>query len=179
MWRFPLPSLHFNPRSPHGERRRRSRDGASVLTFQPTLPARGATSVCVRCCVPACNFNPRSPHGERPLHAGGRRAGHGDFNPRSPHGERRAERLRHHGNQGISTHAPRTGSDTALSTASRVRLTFQPTLPARGATIKRVETALAKRFQPTLPARGATSAPRQGKRHAPYFNPRSPHGERH
>ena len=61
--------------------------------------------------------------------------------------------------QAISTHAPRTGSDCswlfsfynlsnfnprsphgerlALSTASRVRLIFQPTLPARGATWRR------------------------------------------
>ena len=34
---------HFNPRSPHGERRRRSHDGSPVLTFQSTLLARGAT----------------------------------------------------------------------------------------------------------------------------------------
>ena len=37
---------HFNPRSPHGERR----DGSSLsiidFVFQPTLPARGATSTC-------------------------------------------------------------------------------------------------------------------------------------
>ena len=33
-------------------------------------------------------------------------------------------------------------------------------------------------FQPTLPARGATQDGRTPGRRTPYFNPRSPHGER-
>ena len=79
----------------------------------------------------------------------------------------------------ISIHAPRTGSDIALSTASRVQLTFQSTLPARGATKRLVICQQAmcisihaprtgsderlmcapiycETFQSTLPARGAT-----------------------
>ena len=56
----------------------------------------------------------------------------------------------------ISTHAPRTGSDTGRRSKHHVERRFQPTLPARGATeLWRLakEGAL---FQPTLPARGAT-----------------------
>ena len=34
---------YFNPRSPHGERRGRLREGKMVDLFQSTLPARGAT----------------------------------------------------------------------------------------------------------------------------------------
>ena len=34
---------HFNPRSPHGERRMRHMLADNKVLFQPTLPARGAT----------------------------------------------------------------------------------------------------------------------------------------
>ena len=124
----------------------------------------------------------------------------------------------------ISTHAPRTGSDSLISTASKATNTFQPTLPARGATSDRffrilirghfnprsphgerpvsrgLSGVIHRQFQPTLPARGATvldalvaqvrpistHAPRTGSDHVDvnhdlssfYFNPRSPHGER-
>ena len=56
-------------------------------------------------------FNPRSPHGERPTPRLMCREVHGYFNPRSPHGERPPKKK-----------------------ASPTRNTFQPTLPARGAT---------------------------------------------
>ena len=79
----------------------------------------------------------------------------------------------------ISTHAPRTGSDTnncivEISTthfnprsphgerqtsmpAPSYMSAFQPTLPARGATCCRIShTSTRQPFQPTLPARGAT-----------------------
>ena len=78
---------HFNPRSPHGERRTASRR-----------------------CVVLCHFNPRSPHGERlicsrPRLQGGYISTHA---PRtgSDKPQRRVLRV-----QPISTHAPRTGSD--------------------------------------------------------------------
>ena len=57
----------------------------------------------------------------------------GNFNPRSPHGERR--------------NAVGGGKEC---------LKFQPTLPARGATMADEWKAWAEEFQPTLPARGAT-----------------------
>ena len=190
----------FNPRSPHGERRRtRRRNGE-------TPP----------------DFNPRSPHGER---HGRRRtsAATKDFNPRSPHGERQRFPCKTARFLCISIHAPRTGSDPAASRAAS-RQQFQSTLPARGATKSLVLLTFDKRrFQSTLPARGATSFPTPGLSdaaisiHAPrtgsdqsggagkksrhafqstlpargatlgresvrafrlHFNPRSPHGER-
>ena len=58
--------IHFNPRSPHGERRRK-----------PWRVTGGR------------DFNPRSPHGERRKEYTGGELGI-YFNPRSPHGERRA-----------------------------------------------------------------------------------------
>ena len=43
-WNCQVLPLHFNPRSPHGERRCRLDCGWCVTIFQPTLPARGATA---------------------------------------------------------------------------------------------------------------------------------------
>ena len=149
-------SGHFNPRSPHGERRSSVMASYSDLSFQSTLPARGATrSGCwisrakepFQSTLPArgathykrtngegrCNFNPRSPHGERPM-------------TRSP-----GISL-----ESISIHAPRTGSDRSGCWISRAK---EP-------------------FQSTLPARGATQVTCRTKTCGTDFNPRSPHGER-
>ena len=102
---------YFNPRSPHGERRRTSRRCSSSSAFQSTLPARGATR-----------------------NAGGNRCRRNHFNPRSPHGERHFD------------------AGTNIWTAI-----FQSTLPARGATAGPAGINRAKKeFQSTLPARGAT-----------------------
>ena len=85
--RIRRPLKHFNPRSPHGERRGLALRSVVNVRFQSTLPARGATLcsglLCqaqgisihaprtgsdtpprprCRCCF---HFNPRSPHGER------------------------------------------------------------------------------------------------------------------
>ena len=60
-----------------------------------------------------------------------------------------------------------------------VQSEFQSTLPARGATVPaNVSSGGAQGFQSTLPARGATFVINCRDRHAPHFNPRSPHGER-
>ena len=55
---------------------------------------------------------------------------------------------------------------------------FQSTLPARGATGHLCFTSSSPVFQSTLPARGATAMAWNWKT-TRYFNPRSPHGERH
>ena len=144
---------NFNPRSPHGERRRfpslRTRRGISIHAprtgsdlDQDICDALEAISIhaprtgsdvhrrpapCRR-----WNFNPRSPHGERRVlfcvFLTGRY-----FNPRSPHGERQAT-------------ATLTGGNWS--------------------------------FQSTLPARGATNSFCSAQIISDYFNPRSPHGER-
>ncbi len=171
--------VHFNPRSPHGERQcwfersvrgrqisihapRTGSDlvvyvtGLTACVFQSTLPARGATVRLVICRLPISDFNPRSPHGER-------RFALLDFG----HVCR------------ISIHAPRTGSDGCLNIGIIRFMTFQSTLPARGATRKKTleknplhisihaprtgsdkiiprDPVFAVQFQSTLPARGAT-----------------------
>ena len=130
-----LRRAYFNPRSPHGERRKHGRllksvrsisihapltgsdvaqtytaDGLTV--FQSTLPSRGATGSALNLARYHGNFNPRSPHGERRSEALFLFLGR-DFNPRSPHGER---------------------PDLVFKYAARA--VFQSTLPSRGATLK-------------------------------------------
>ena len=78
----------------------------------------------------------------------------------------------------ISIHAPRTGSDTRGRIWHSAPLTFQSTLPARGATQVGKIFCHDCLFQSTLPARGATAHDGRGAYAVCYFNPRSPHGER-
>ena len=103
-----------------------------TLQFQPTLPARGATASATRLFT-ANYFNPRSPHGERRCRIPGIPC-RAYFNPRSPHGERQTKVGLSDPAVLISTHAPRTGSDTHGSGRAAALAAFQPTLPARGAT---------------------------------------------
>ena len=152
---FWICAKNFNPRSPHGERQTGSENHLRDTTFQSTLPARGATGANVgnmrtskkfqstlpargataSCSAESClprYFNPRSPHGERPQNqAAGLRLG--NFNPRSPHGERLT------GSRYFSFSAyfnPRSPHGERLRSENNVniRVLFQSTLPARGAT---------------------------------------------
>ena len=81
-------TLHFNPRSPHGERREPMISLFGAFVFQSTLPARGATN----CTAPGL---PRGGTFQSTLPA------------RGATGCAPAERR----NKSISIHAPRTGSD--------------------------------------------------------------------
>ena len=56
----------FNPRSPHGERQWLHHRIHFLSSFQSTLPAWGATRSRTSLCKVSLYFNPRSPHGERP-----------------------------------------------------------------------------------------------------------------
>ena len=57
--------LHFNPRSPRGERPQLEDMVAREFTFQSTLPAWGATLYIFVIVQYPQDFNPRSPRGER------------------------------------------------------------------------------------------------------------------
>ena len=106
--------------------------------FQPTLPARGATLTSTK---PLTTQNPISTHAPRTGSDAGTipcSSSKDYFNPRSPHGER-----------------------PACSPLVTISNSFQPTLPARGATVAVCLILCRSIFQPTLPARGATWAARQ------------------
>ena len=169
---------HFNPRSPHGERPQALHAGGRRAgQFQPTLPARGATTR-LTMTFRQRSFQPTLPaRGATRSRMAGRMGER--FQPTLPargatgKGRKRPRKRR------ISTHAPRTGSDPAgqrkglLSFHFNPRSphgerpgaprrnggtkVFQPTLPARGATPRAATTTDPDlEFQPTLPARGAT-----------------------
>ena len=189
----------FNPRSPHGERRISFAGSPQRHLFQPTLPARGATTVNERIYDVQQDFNPRSPHGER------RRQEwtylrRNDFNPRSPHGERQQIASGVHKHAHISTHAPRTGSDSNRGNDAAGGRNFNPRSP-HGERLRICRSNGGRKYfnprsphgeRPYNPGIGSfvvgisTHAPRTGSdlcRRCPcprpaYFNPRSPHGER-
>ena len=145
----------FNPRSPHGERPSLTFPVQTSWTFQPTLPARGATTHFLIIGIPRENFNPRSPHGERQLPADTPR-------PRDC----------------ISTHAPRTGSDRPRDEEVSRKRRFQPTLPARGATPRGGRTRRRNGISTHAPRTGSDDSGRCALPIHRDFNPRSPHGER-
>ena len=148
------PTSNFNPRSPHGERHAVRPPHARHDGFQPTLPARGATHVPSQL-EEIIMISTHAPRTGSDLQGRLLFCQHYNFNPRSPHGERHLRAINR-----------------------RRATTFQPTLPARGATVVADELLQICLFQPTLPARGATNT--SGVYGAMYvdFNPRSPHGER-
>ena len=175
--RRPWPS-HFNPRSPHGERRRTSRRCSSSSVFQSTLPARGATG--------ECKSKHTRPKFQSTLPARGATRGLRHkvavlgFQSTLPARGATVREWWLPRRRGISIHAPRTGSDEAGRAGGRPKKAFQSTLPARGATalfadavsasknfnprsphgerpIAAVTAAVSSGFQSTLPARGATS----------------------
>ena len=97
---------NFNPRSPHGERRR-----------SPSFLSRRRQ-----------NFNPRSPHGER--HSlGTMPLWFNDFNPRSPHGERQTGDLHTVSDKHISIHALLTESDQTIAGRRLPLRYFNPRSP--------------------------------------------------
>ena len=124
------------------------------------------------------------------------------FNPRSPHGERRAADDQRVAAVGISTHAPRTGSDAGLHSGAYGR-TISTHAPRTGSDRNHRRADCPIRFISThAPRTGSdptacwfsfydmdisTHAPRTGSdcpfaastgQKSAYFNPRSPHGER-
>ena len=167
-------------------------------------------------------FNSRSPCGERRKGRSPPRRS-GDFNSRSPCGERLPHSVASplilefqltlpvwgatgvytdgHIQLGISTHAPRVGSDLRRLGPGLRHRAFQLTLPVWGATVlqrevgsygsdfnsrspcgERLLTATLMntlfKFQLTLPVWGATLAQPQDSEYSLYFNSRSPCGER-
>ena len=128
---------YFNPRSPRGERRRKTRPEPIANYFNPRSP-RGERRCLQVCSFPRfCDFNPRSPRGERQkspyrlkavkkfqstLPSRGAtpciRFFHPsalNFNPRSPRGERQNTGYYIFYVSRISIHAPLAGSDPGVA----------------------------------------------------------------
>ena len=171
---------HFNPRSPHGERRLADVVPAPQLRISIHAPRTGSDwmvnfvrhNLCISIHAPRTgsdvtgNIHPshtviisiHAPRTGSDVDVKRFSMFSRDFNPRSPHGERRQNRYvlpRHDGHfNPRSPHGERPNY-RQLKTIYQQR--FQSTLPARGATKKRNDlVARGLIFQSTLPARGAT-----------------------
>ncbi len=151
-----------------------------ISQFQSTLPARGATPLRLATLATPSNFNPRSPHGERRCLCNLRIA-IVKFQSTLPARGATPRRGRTRRRNGISIHAPRTGSDACRGLRCPCSI-ISIHAPRTGSDPARWRTSCgARRFQSTLPARGATTfrrgaaqpsasisihAPRTGSDHA-------------
>ena len=146
----------FNPRTPRGVRQIQFVSDLTASLFQSTHPARGAT---------------RGPQGFILRHL-----------PISIHAPREgcddAMMQRKAAEETISIHAPREGCDIFNTDFRAVRVQFQSTHPARGATCGEVDANHMIVFQSTHPARGATPSTLRNNCGRRYFNPRTPRGVR-
>ena len=146
--------LYFNPRSPHGERRDRQGGGDSTPHFNPRSPHGERRRGAAQSCVPQ-NFNPRSPHGERHAMAWAIQRVNA-FQPTLPARGATDARTLGHRERPISTHAPRTGSDICGAITLVLSLNFNPRSPHGERRCFFECIPIGCQFQPTLPARGAT-----------------------
>ncbi len=126
-------ALDFNPRPPHGERRRPAGKLKSKIKFQSTPPTRGATFIDVK------------------LWYGLRISIH------APHTGSDEKDLLICKSLVISIHAPHTGSDNRPILSMDNLCIFQSTPPTRGATPPPYCKCPPPKFQSTPPTRGATS----------------------
>ena len=171
---------YFNPRTPCGVRRLRTRivspcaafqsthpvRGATCgedrtrqtdpTEFQSTHPVRGATTSTPNFEIRVTNFNPRTPCGVRLSAVDLSLADPFDFNPRTPCGVRLIKQDDMHEEYRISIHAPRAGCDRIEKQSERGTKYFNPRTPCGV----------------RLHVRRAVCAA------APYFNPRTPCGVR-
>ena len=167
-----------------------------AFLFQPTLPARGATSKTPLHRLPPASISTHAPRTGSDAAQVDFQRGILYFNPRSPHGERPGVHPAVPLTACISTHAPRTGSDTcarvmdripAISTHAprtgsddnrrfRPRSTqyFNPRSPHGERPSSCARNGRKRRFQPTLPARGATGARSAGETGEESFQPTLP-----
>ena len=136
-------TLYFNPRSPHGERRKQADRKEQLHEFQSTLPAWGATKMYLHV-IPENAFQSTLPAWGATMGDDCRRVSLQYFNPRSPHGERRTTLESNIANSifqstlpawgatlqnpinlstyAISIHAPRMGSDSTAKAYSNDRI---------------------------------------------------------
>ena len=169
--------VHFNPRSPCGERHTARTSIFNAVTISIHAPRAGSDASSTGGSY-SNNISIHAPRAGSDPFLGCRNALH----------------------KSISIHAPRAGSDQSRLAGMALSHPFQSTLPVRGATLYHRTDMWKHPFQSTLPVRGATfvvgagefdaeisiHAPRAGSddfldplpRYPSYFNPRSPCGER-
>ena len=126
--------VHFNPRSPRGERQYGKGVRVEAKEFQSTLPARGATDDAVACAPAVRRISIHAPREGSDIDRVDIERRVSVFQSTLPARGATAGASGLGGLWPISIHAPREGSDEG-GTAYDLRANeFQSTLPARGAT---------------------------------------------
>ena len=191
--------LHFNPRSPCGERPSTLIRIMQVLLFQSSLPVRGATAACCSSCarfqfqsslpvrgatrhyqqLPVAGvisiLAPRAGSDVHPLRS---LPGLLHFNPRSPCGERPARRRRRISPRQFQSSLPVRGATCPAPVRSPAN-NISILAPRAGSDLRvQMDTPRGIAFQSSLPVRGATYACFRTHEGMSNFNPRSPCGER-
>ena len=148
-----------------------------VVGFQSTLPSQGATVRQWFLRRRPRDFNPRSPHRERRL-ASRNFKKLCNFNPRSPHRERPSLLFRCPNLPYFNPRSPH--RERRLSVTIHVHnKVFQSTLPSQGATGLETGEYIVKQISIHAPLTGSDGHEVQMVWRRSYFNPRSPHRERH
>ena len=177
-WRLRGACCHFNPRSPHGERRSafaQPSRGQSISIHAPRTgsdswdyiseaysvyisihaPRTGSDrSKCRNFAVMSC-ISIHAPRTGSDLPLITLYIHFAYFNPRSPHGERQFDAYVVYGDIIFQSTLPARGATSRAALVASCA-GFQSTLPARGATRALGLGDLIVEFQSTLPARGAT-----------------------
>ncbi len=168
--------LHFDPRSPCGERHVFRTVNLTIFQFRSTLPLRGATDL-VHVTHKLLLFRSTLPLRGATIHRhrGPQRRQISIHAPLA--GSDNVHGLGH-GSRFISIHAPLAGSDVT-STRRPGDEPISIHAPLAGSDVTGIDqTRIAGRFRSTLPLRGATSRSTVARSCRPYFDPRSPCGER-
>ena len=123
------------------------------------------------------NFNPRSPHGERHAHPC-RTSAQSRFQPTLPARGATAAHVGIYIGNGISTHAPRTGSDIRKTGSAFRYADFNPRSPHGERLFCSIHRARIIHFNPRSPHGERRLSEMTSGVSLKNFNPRSPHGER-
>ena len=175
---MPSAGSHFNPRSPHGERRPRHGPHPRRMVISIHAPRTGSDKGDDLLRVWLDEISIHAPRTGSDVGKDRRLRGVPYFNPRSPHGERLFIGFRAQDDIRISIHAPRTGSD-GDNLFRYSADAFQSTLPARGATRSGGNPLYSHHISIHAPRTGSDVIATAFALAPNDFNPRSPHGERH
>ncbi len=146
--------------------------------FQSTRPARGATTGSALCAFSCNGFNPRAPRGARQslLNMANRILDVSIHAPRA--GRDRKWGVATRNQRPVSIHAPRAGRDGDLILTQKEGDGFNPRAPRGARPLTLCGWWLRLMFQSTRPARGATRRRACPAPKGTGFNPRAPRGAR-
>ena len=167
----------FNPRSPHGERRLKAGRQREMNTFQPTLPARGATRMLDNQ-IARTFISTHAPRtGSDPIGFKSS-AGHPAISTHAPRTGSDGAGLPNQPDHDISTHAPRTGSDMSARAQRTPTGAISTHAPRTGSDAGVCRKRHGDGISTHAPRTGSDPPIFRGQAVLIYFNPRSPHGER-